>query len=132
MYRNKIPQINKTSIRVNNSYQGERIEEKVHRIVNNKEPIKDGAPLVYTERKDGVQPAYDIRTDKFEIAVEAMDKVAEQHLTNRKKRFEKNLEDINKSENKEPGGEKTPSNQEKNTGENRKPSGDGKSGDLSL
>ena len=54
------------------AYVGESIEHKVRRIVNNKEPIKDGAPLIYTERKDGVQPSYNIRTDRFEVAVEAM------------------------------------------------------------
>ena len=38
----------------------EYIEEKVRRITENKEPIKDGAPIIYTERKDGVNPAYNI------------------------------------------------------------------------
>lgn len=64
-----------TSINVNKSYKGETIEQKVQRVTVNKEPIKDGAPLIYTDRKDGVQAAYDIRTDRFEVAVEAMDKV---------------------------------------------------------
>lgn len=54
--------------------EGETIEEKVRRITTTKEPITDGAQLTYTERKDGVAPEYDIRTDRFEIAVEAMDK----------------------------------------------------------
>lgn len=64
-----------TSLTVNTSYEGERIEQKIQRIVNNKEPISDGAPLIYTERKEGINPAHDIRTDRFEIAIEAMDKV---------------------------------------------------------
>lgn len=54
---------------------GETIEEKVERIVSNKEPIRDGAEMAYTERKDGARPEYDIRTDRFDIAVVAMDKV---------------------------------------------------------
>ena len=41
----------------------EYIEEKVRRITENGEPIKDGAPIIYTERKDGVNPAFNIRTD---------------------------------------------------------------------
>lgn len=57
------------------TFEGETIEEKVNRIVNNGEPIKDGAPIIYTERKDGVLPEYDIRTDRWDIAIEAMDKV---------------------------------------------------------
>ena len=56
--------------------QGEPIELKIERIVSNKEPISDGAPSIFTERKDGVVSAYNIRTDRFEIAAEAMDKVA--------------------------------------------------------
>ena len=41
----------------------------------NKEPIKDGSPMIYTEKSEGVNPAYDIRTDRFELACEAMDKI---------------------------------------------------------
>lgn len=55
--------------------EGEPIEHKIQRIMRNKEPIKDGAPLIYTERKDGIIAAYNIRTDRFEIAAEAMDVV---------------------------------------------------------
>ena len=57
------------------AYEGEAIETKCARITETGEPISDGAPLVYTEKKDGVQPQYNIRTDKWEIAQEAMDKV---------------------------------------------------------
>lgn len=66
-----------TSMKINNSIQGETIEQKIMRVVHNNEPITDGAPIIYTERKDGVLPEHDIRTDRFEIAVEAMDKVAQ-------------------------------------------------------
>lgn len=110
----------KTTIKTNQSYEGEPIEAKVRRIVNNKEPIKDGAPLVYTDRKDGVLPEYDIRTDKFEVAIDAMDKVSQQKLSERKKKFEKELDDANKSENKEIGGEKTDPKVNENKGEGEK------------
>ena len=53
-------------------YDGESIETKVERVVQNKEPIEDGAEIMYTEKKLGVQPQYNIRTDKWEIAQEAM------------------------------------------------------------
>lgn len=72
-----------SSIDRNVSYEGETIEQKIDRIVNNKEPITDGAPLIYTDRKDGVQPQFDIRTDRFEIAVDAMDKVSKSNLAKR-------------------------------------------------
>ncbi len=64
-------------------YEGESIENKVNRILINKEPIQDGAPLIYTKRQDGVLPGYNIRTDRFDVAIEAMDKVAKSRLTKR-------------------------------------------------
>ncbi|UCS96044.1 MAG: hypothetical protein [Microviridae sp.] len=57
------------------TYEGETIEMKVARVVNNNEPITDGAPIIYTEKKDGVMPDYNVRTDRWDIAIEAMDKV---------------------------------------------------------
>ena len=55
--------------------EGERIELKIDRMTQNNEPIGDSAPLIYTPRKDGVIAAYDIRTDKWDIALDAMEKV---------------------------------------------------------
>lgn len=54
---------------------GESIEEKMRRVIENNEPIEDTAPLAYTDRKDGILPQYDIRTDRWELARKAMDKV---------------------------------------------------------
>ncbi len=56
--------------------EGETIEQKMERILDNKEPITDGAPEIFTERKDGVVASYNIRTDRWEIAAEAMDSVS--------------------------------------------------------
>lgn len=56
--------------------EGEPIEEKVRRILDENEPIKDGAPIIYTEAKDGVRAEFNIRADKWQIAIEAMDKVS--------------------------------------------------------
>ena len=44
--------VSNSTLFINNSLEGESIEAKVCRIVNNGEPISDGAPLIYTERKD--------------------------------------------------------------------------------
>lgn len=33
------------------------------------------APIIYTDKKEGVKPQYDIRTDKWEIAQNAMNYV---------------------------------------------------------
>jgi len=44
--------------------------------VQNHEPITDGAPLVYQEAEDGKpKDEYNIRTDRWELATAAMDKV---------------------------------------------------------
>lgn len=77
----------KTSIKVNESYIGESIEVKVRRVVNQNEPITDGAPRIYTERKDGVKPEYDIRTDRFELAVDATDYMTKTSLAERAARL---------------------------------------------
>lgn len=75
-----------SQLKVNQSYVGETIEKKVARITQNKEPITDGAPLIYTERRAGVGAEYDIRTDRWEVAVDAMDKVTKAHLAKREDR----------------------------------------------
>lgn len=71
----KAPRFHKTDLKINKAVEGETLETKIERIVQNKEPISDTTPMIYTERKDGVNPAYDIRTDKWEIACSAMDVV---------------------------------------------------------
>lgn len=68
----KTPEFEISSMEVLNTKTGETIENKVKRLVENKEPIKDGAPIIYTERKDGVDPAHNIRTDRWEIATDMM------------------------------------------------------------
>ena len=67
--------MNKSTLTSVECVEGEPIEWKIERIVSNKEPISDGAPEIFTERKEGVKSAYNIRTDRWEIATEAMSKV---------------------------------------------------------
>lgn len=66
---------------------GETIEQKVRRITVNKEPITDGAPQIYTDRKDGVQAQYNIKTDRWEIAVDAMSYIDKSHKARREERL---------------------------------------------
>ena len=71
--------------KTNYEYQeGESIENKVRRITENNEPITDGAPIIYTNRDDGVLPAYNIRTDRWEVAQQAMDAVNQANLAKSK------------------------------------------------
>lgn len=88
-------------------FEGETIEAKVRRVVENKEPITDGAPIVYTEKKEGVLPQFNIRTDKWEIALEAMDKVQASRIA-KSKQFMEQLE--KKGEEMENSGEDPKSN----------------------
>lgn len=81
MYTKRPP--NRSSIKSIMLDEGEPIEAKIRRIMKNGEPIKDKAPIVYTERKDGVMPEYDIRTDKWEIACDAKTRIADGYLRKR-------------------------------------------------
>ena len=58
------------------TYTAESIETKVRRIMDENEPITDGAPIIYTPLEDGVKPEYNIRTDRWEVAIAAMDKIS--------------------------------------------------------
>ena len=63
----------KTSINTNGNgttFIGQSIEEKMRRIVENKEPIEKAMPIIYTPSNEEVQPAYNIRTDKWEVAID--------------------------------------------------------------
>lgn len=75
------PKLVKTNYEFN---QGESIEDKVKRITENNEPITDGAPIIYTNRDDGVLPAYNIRTDRWEVAQQAMNAVNQANLAKSK------------------------------------------------
>ena len=45
-------------------YEGESIETKCARVLQNNEPITDTAPIIYTAKEDGVLPANNIVTGK--------------------------------------------------------------------
>lgn len=79
----KTPIMEKSTLGINESIQGEPIEHKLDRVVTNGEGVEDGAPAIYTERKDGVLPAYDIRTDKWDLAIDALDGMHARNLEKR-------------------------------------------------
>lgn len=79
----KLPVIRKKGLKTNDSYEGESLPIKIQRLVKNKEPLDGTVPLTYTERKEGVRPEMNIRTDRWEIAAEAMDKVTKSNLAKR-------------------------------------------------
>lgn len=59
------------------TYQAEPREVKLRKIINGEaNNMEDGVfPTIYTEKKDGVKPEFDIRTDRFEVAIDAIDKI---------------------------------------------------------
>lgn len=78
----------KTSISFNDSRAGETIEEKMRRIVHNNEPIKDSAPIIFTERKLGIIGDYNIRNDRWDNMLDSMSMVATKQKRNRLSRQE--------------------------------------------
>lgn len=54
--------------------EGECLEREIEKAYANGTPINGFSPIIYTPRKDGVRPEFDVRTDRFEQAMEAMDK----------------------------------------------------------
>lgn len=54
---------------------GETLIKKIQRILDENEPLTDGAPMIYTPKQAGVRADCNVRTDKWALAMEAMDKV---------------------------------------------------------
>lgn len=103
--------------KTNYEYQeGETIENKVRRITENNEPITDGAPIIYTNRDDGVLPAYNIRTDRWEIAQAAMDAVNQANLARSKNYGKIEKEDKNALDSKDMSSESSQSSQQESAG----------------
>lgn len=78
------------------TFESETLEDKIARITENKEPISDSAPIIYTPKEAGVVAAYNIRTDRFDVALNAMDAVNKVKIAKRAGKFDK--EDIANNE----------------------------------
>lgn len=65
----------KTCIRRKCTSTGLSIEETVRQAIATNSPLEGGATPIWTPASDGVVPAYDVRTDKQDLALKAMDKV---------------------------------------------------------
>lgn len=69
--------------------------------MSQEEPIKDQVPLIYTEKKTGVNPEYNIRTDRFMIAMEAMGKISNYKTSEYLRSGNAGVEDKNSDKQKE-------------------------------
>ena len=84
----------KSKIRIDTNYlDGQTIETQIARAMSVNEPIDNSSPMQFTKRADGVLPDFDIRTDKWQIAQNAMTAVADKIRQNRTKK----LQDLTKS-----------------------------------
>lgn len=79
--------INKSKLKTTEEFIGESLEEKIRRVMSTGEPVEAVSPMYYTERKDGVKPETDIRTDRWEIAQKAMTTINEGIREKRKERM---------------------------------------------
>lgn len=112
MYRIKKELKSKTTIKRNSSVEGETIEKKIRRIMMQGEAIEDGAPLIFVEEKDGVPHETNIRTDRFDLAVEALDSLTRDSLAKSEggstPQKDKNNNDDKNKESKKDSGEAAP------------------------
>lgn len=74
---------NTCSFTVNKGVEGDRLENVLARMLSNGEVIGTEAPLIYTERREGVGAAYNIRTDRFDLAIDGMTKVEASRVAKR-------------------------------------------------
>lgn len=81
-------QIGKSQMTSVKTVEGQTMETMVARFMNNQTDIERNQPLIYTERREGVLAGYDIRTDRFEIALEAMDKSSKSMSAKRESKLE--------------------------------------------
>ena len=75
--------LHRTQMRNENLEKGESIERKMFRVTTSNEPIENVSPLLYTDRKDGVLPETDFRTDRTAIAQSAMGAVTKSKIAKR-------------------------------------------------
>ena len=78
MARKPIKGIGRSTIVIRTQYEAEPLETKLRRKmkggkIDEEEGDEKTWAIAYTEKRDGVKPEYDIRTDRFEIAREAME-----------------------------------------------------------
>lgn len=73
MYKTKTKR-NHGTIKVETKEFGLSIEETVRQAIATNQPIEGKAPMIYTPANEGVNAAYNIRTDKQDLALAANDK----------------------------------------------------------
>lgn len=70
-------------IKINDSYEADSMETKLRKVMTGEQIEMQGKGLVYTDRKDGVLPETNIRTDRFQEAQNALDYVTGEKIARR-------------------------------------------------
>lgn len=104
----QIPYMNPGTIQVNQATEGQTLEIKVERLMHEKSPLAEpGQPLIFEPREEGIRASTNIRTDRWEVAIEATDKIAKSYKARREERAKKAADrEPEKSENIEKTKEK--------------------------
>ena len=106
----KVRQLPTTGIKRNVSTVGETIEDEVYKMVYEKNIPSAQKSIIFQEKKEGVQPAYNIRTDKFAIALDAIETVTRYGRKTARAKDEKNGQESGESSADKSG--KSPDGQE--------------------
>lgn len=86
-------------LNINKSYEAEPLEIILARVTETKEPISSASPIVYTDRNEGVKAEYNIRTDRFEVAREAMGAISRSKIAKRQSSESTSVSSGNTTEN---------------------------------
>lgn len=73
--------------------EGELLETRMARIVSLKEPITESKPYIETPSKDGVIAEFNIRSDKWEEALETVTRMYESKMKVDAQRFQQDISD---------------------------------------
>lgn len=82
----------KGKIQRNEMYEGESIEQVIQKRMTGAEVEIGGKTMIYTDRKDGVVPITNIRSDRFEIAQMALDSVERNRIARREAMYKEQAE----------------------------------------
>lgn len=72
----------------NPQYEAEKLETKIERMMQGGEVLMEGKDPIYTPKESGVLAETDIRTDKFEVALDAVINAQKSYENRMKKAIE--------------------------------------------
>lgn len=81
------------------TYEGESIEQQIARRMTGSDIEIGGKAMLYTERKDGVVPITNIRSDRFDMAQSALDSIERNRVARRDAMYKEQAEKRKESNN---------------------------------